>query len=414
MITFERKQLPNGLIVLLHQDKSTPLVAVNLLFRAGSKYDPPKKSGLAHLFEHLMFSGTKEVPDFDTPIQQSGGENNAYTNSDYANYYSYGPAQNLETLLWLEADRLGNLNISQDALSVQQQVVIEELYETCLNLPYGDVWHHVLPLIYRDHPYEWPVIGRDEREIASIDLDDVLQFYRRHYHVGNAILSVAGNFSFEETWGLVEQYFGKLVGQLTHVKTYKYNLEAYRSTRIMLESKVPLEAFYMIFPMPERNHRAYYLLDLLSDLLSDGRSSLLYQTLVKENQLLTAVDAYITGTLDAGLFILEGRLNNGVEIKAAEAKIWEILERLKQVEIRSPLMEKLKNNTESSIVFSESGTLNKAMNLGFFELIGNADLINQEAQIYGGITENELRDACSEYLTVEKASVIQYVPDSNQ
>ncbi len=412
MVRYERAQLDNGLTILLHQDRSTPLVAVNLLFKAGSKYDPPKKSGLAHLFEHLMFSGTARVPDFDTPVQEAGGENNAYTNSDYANYYSYGPANNMETLLWLESDRLSNLNLTQNTLSIQQQVVIEELYETCLNLPYGDMWHHVLPLIYKDHPYQWPVIGRDEREIASIELDDVNQFYHQHYHVGNAIMSIAGNIETDQAWKMVDKYFGSFNGKYDPVKTYTYDLEEYRSRRVKLESKVPFEAFYMIFPMPERSHRAYYQMDLLSDLLSDGRSSLLYQQLVKEHHLLANVDAYITGTLDSGLFIIEGQLVSGVSLDQVEDQIWKLIDRVITEKWSDHIIEKLINNTESNVTFSESGTLNKGMNLCFFELIGNVELINSEVDIYASLTEEELRQAASKYLKRELTSVLHYMPVS--
>ncbi len=412
MVNFEKFELVNGLKVLLHQDRSTPLAAVNLLFKAGSKYDPANKSGLAHLFEHLMFSGTPQVPDFDLPIQEAGGENNAYTNSDYANYYSYGPAENIETLLWLEADRMHDLSVLQDALEIQQQVVIEELHETCFNRPYGDVWHHVLPWVYRDHPYHWPVIGKDQHEIAAITFDDVLDFRRRYYHPGNAILSVAGNIDPHEIERMLNVYFCDLACTSSAAEGSPYDLDSYRSTYVQLPSKVPVEAFFMIFPMPERSHSSYYSLDLLSDLLADGRSSILYQQMVKETHLLSSVDAYITGTVDCGLFVIEGRLSELNTWSQVAGKIDEIIQTLIHDPIKPKVMEKLKNNVESSITFAESGTLNKAMNLAFFEMLGDVHLINDEARCYEQVSIFDLQSDAAHFLDPSKASIFHYRPES--
>jgi predicted Zn-dependent peptidase len=410
MVKYERFELSNGLKVLLHQDDLTPLVAVNLLFNAGSKFDPLHKSGLAHLFEHLMFSGTSAVPDFDEPIQMAGAENNAFTNSDYANYYSYGPHQNLETLLWLEADRLKNLQVSKKSFKTQQKVVIEELHESCFNVPYGDIWHHLLPKIYETHPYRWPTIGLSEAEIAGIKLADVQQFYREYYNVSNCILSVAGHFDLQETKDLIERYFSDAPSNSTRVNTFSFGLEGYKSTFSNIKSDVPVPAFFIAYPMSARISDDYYKLDLLSDLLSMGRSSLFYKALIKESQVLSYADAYITGTHDTGLFIIEGKLSEGVSFEKAKGEITSIIDKLRVEMIEERIMEKLKNGLESSVVFSEISTLGKAMNLAYYELIGDVDLINTEPEKYQHINPESLIQVINQYLREDQATTILYEP----
>ncbi|NND31768.1 MAG: insulinase family protein [Saprospiraceae bacterium] len=410
MVKYERFELSNGLKVLLHQDGLTPLVAVNLLFKAGSKFDPRKKSGLAHLFEHLMFSGTRAVPDFDEPIQMAGAENNAFTNSDYANYYSYGPYQNLETLLWLEADRLKHLRVNKKEFRTQQKVVIEELHESCFNVPYGDIWHHLLPSIYEFHPYQWPTIGLTESEIASITLEDIHQFYKDYYNVSNCILSIAGNFDLEKTKTLVEQYFSDAPPNQTNVPDFIFDQKEYTAKELTVSGDVPVPAFFVAYPMPSRISADYYKLDLVSDLLSMGRSSLFYKSLIKETQVLSYADAYITGTHDTGLFIIEGKLSEGVTFATARSEISKIIDQLVQDNIEERVMQKLKNGLESSVVFSEISTLSKAMNLAYFELIGDVDPINTEPENYRKIQREDISKMVGDYLRSELATTILYLP----
>ncbi|MCB0687029.1 MAG: insulinase family protein [Saprospiraceae bacterium] len=414
MVDYERLILGNGLRVILHRDELTPLVAVNLLFQAGSKFDPPQKSGLAHLFEHLMFAGTPRVPDFDEPIQMAGAENNAFTNSDYADYYSYGPYQNLETLLWLEADRLANLQVTSKAFKTQQKVVIEELHESCLNEPYGDIWHHLLPAIYKNHPYRWPTIGLTAEEIGSIKLKDIKGFYRQYYNAENCILSIAGNLNINETKKLVEKYFSQLPISPASAKNFDFNLREYRPRKIHIQSDVPVPAFYLVFPMVGRTHPDYYVLDLLSDLLALGRSSLFYKKLIKESEVLAAADAYITGTHDTGLFMVEGKLSQGVTYENAIDQILEIIEQVKHELVEDRIMEKLKNGLESSVVFSETSTLSKAMNLAYYELIGDVELINSESEKYQMITATDLQRVTNTYLDQKLMTVLYYEPRSNE
>ena len=410
MVTYERFELANGLRVILHRDELTPLVAVNLLFQAGSKFDPLHKSGLAHLFEHLMFSGTPDVPDFDEPIQIAGAENNAFTNSDYADYYSYGPHQNLETLLWIEADRLANLNVTRKAFNTQQKVVIEELHESCFNEPYGDIWHHLLPAIYESHPYRWPTIGLTEQEIAGIKLKDAQLFYKQYYNVGNCILSIAGNFEIEKAKNLIHKYFSEIATSNEKIGTFDFDLGQYHPRKIFVKSDVPVPAFYLVFPMAGRTHADYYVLDLLSDLLALGRSSLFYKKLIKDTQILAAADAYITGTHDTGLFIIEGKLSKDATFENAYVEIMKIIEQVKEAAVEERVMEKLKNSLESSVVFSETSTLSKAMNLAYYELIGDVELINSESDKYQAITAEDLKRVTRIYLDETLCTTVFYEP----
>ncbi len=412
MIEYQQRQLSNGLMVLLHQDSSTPLVAVNMLFRAGSKYDPPDKTGLAHLFEHLMFSGTDQVPNFDIPVQLAGGENNAFTNSDYADYYTYGPAKSLEAFLWLESDRLEHLRLRPQEFAVQQKVVIEELFESCLSLPYGDVWHHLLPMVYRNFPYAWPTIGRSDKELETITLDDIKSFYRRYYHVSNAILSVAGNIDPSQTDDWVDQYFGQINGTAFPIPEFAFDTKDNVPHRIVIESDVPSESFYLVFPMPGRGDPSYYSLDLFSDLLALGRSSMLYQKFIKENQWLSNVDAYITGNIDTGLFVVEGRLAPAAVLGEIEDCFWKMIEQLVVVGIKQSMMQKLRNTSESNFMFSEVGTLNRAINLGYYQLIGDANLINLEGSIYQSLSAEDLLGVVDRFIRPDKASLVHYVPKS--
>ena len=410
MIDYRRITLPNGLTVLLHQDRSTPLVALNILFNAGSKFDPPSKTGLAHLFEHLMFSGTTSVPNFDEPMQMAGGENNAFTNSDYTSYYCYGPASNLETFIWLEADRIENLRLREQEFKVQQKVVIEELHESCWSVPYGDVWHHILPMVYGQFPYAWPTIGRSENELEMITLDDAKAFYEKHYRVSNAILSIVGHIDISKTIDYVNKYFGKLNGSVNAPREFKFRQDQIPARRLSMHGDVPLESFYFIFPMPGRHSKEYYALDLISDLLAVGKSSLLYQTFIKSNQYLSSVDAYITGNIETGLFIVEGKISAAADLSFVEEAFWQLIHTLGKEGLSDDLMQKLKNTSESNITFSEIGTLNKAMNLGYFELVGDVDLINNEGEIYQGIEAKFLVNVLRKYICKDNMYSLHYMP----
>lgn len=408
VIEFSRFTLDNGLRVLVHEDRSTPMVAVNVLYNVGSKDESPEKTGFAHLFEHLMFSGSANIPDFDEPIQKAGGESNAFTNNDITNFYETLPAENIETAFWLESDRMLNLNFNQKSLDTQRKVVIEEFKEVCLNSPYGDVWHHLADLAYKVHPYRWPTIGKIPKHIEDARMEDVKDFYYKYYRPNNAILVVAGNTNLTQVKILAEKWFGEIPAGTVP----KRQLAQEPTQKILQQkinyAKVPVDALYMAFHIPERIHKDYYAIDLLSDVLSNGQSSRLYRRLLKERKLFVSIDAYITGSIDPGLFIIEGRPVDGVSLEEAEVAIWEELELLKKEAIPEEELQKLKNKVESSLVFSEASILNKAINLAFFELLDDAQRINDEVDYYQQITTEQILQTARQILIRENCSELYY------
>lgn len=408
MIDFFRFELENGLKVLVHEDDSTPMAAINILYDVGARDESPDKTGFAHLFEHLMFSGSENVTDFDDPIQRAGGENNAFTNNDLTNFYDILPAQNIETAFWLESDRMFALNVTQEALDVQRKVVVEEFKETCLNRPYGDIWHYLADLTFKKHPYKWPTIGKVIAHIEEAKIEDVQDFYKKYYCPNNAILVVAGNVKCAQVKALAEKWFGDIPRGAVPVRNLPIEPPQQKAQYQKVEAKVPVDAFYMAFHIPHRMHEDYYVIDLLSDVLSNGRSSRLYRRLLKEQRLFVNIDAYITGSIDPGLLIIEGKPAEGVSMEQAEAAIWRELEILKKELVPKQELEKLKNKIESTLVFSESSVLNKAINLAFFELVGDAKRINEEVKLYEKIQSADLLRIAQNTLTKENYSLLYY------
>lgn len=407
-IAYEKITLTNGLRVLLHKDLSTPLVAVNVVYDVGSKDENPIMTGFAHLFEHLMFGGSENIPDFDTPIQMAGGENNAFTNSDMTNFYNVLPAENLETALWLESDRMKKLAFSEESLEIQKKVVIEEFKETCLNEPYGDMWHHISELSYKKHPYRWPTIGRVPEHIAEAQLQDVVDFFYKHYTPSNAILIVAGKIDIEETIALTEKWFVDIPSGVKYERNLEQDTEVHTFQQKVVTSHVPTPAIYLAFHMVERTHPDYYAYDLLSDAMSNGRSSRFYQKLYKEDRLFSHIDAYISGTFDPGMFIIEGRPMEGVSIDEARSAIWRELELLKQTVIDEIELQKIKNKVESSLEYSEVNVLHKAISLAYFELLGDASRINSEAAAYQEVTSEDIQRVAQSLFTLDNCSELIY------
>ncbi len=411
MITYEKFELANGLRFLVHEDESTPMAAVNILYNVGSRDESPDRTGFAHLFEHLMFGGSKNIPEFDDPLQHAGGDGNAFTNNDITNFYDTIPAENLETVFWLESDRMLSLRFSKRSLNVQKKVVVEEFKETCLNEPYGDLWHHINDMAYTKHPYRWPTIGLEPRHIKEATLEDVEDFFYKHYGPNNAIIVVAGKVKLAEVKALAEKWFGEIPAR--EVPPRQLPVEPPQTEmkrRRVQQANVPAPCLYIAFKMPPRMERDFYVTDLISDALANGRSSRLYQQLLKEQRLFSQIDAYVTGNIDAGLFIIEGRPSEGISLETAEAAVWKILDDLKENLIEPIEMEKLQNQMESTLVFSEYGVLNKATNLAFFELLGDASLINTEAQIYTSITTEEMRQVARQIFRTENTCVLYYLP----
>ncbi len=413
MIDFVKFKLDNGLVLIVHTDYSTPIAAFNLLYRVGSKNENPERTGFAHLFEHLMFGGSVNIPVFDEPLERVGGENNAFTTNDLTNYYITVPAENIETAFWLESDRMLSLAFSKKSLDVQKSVVIEEFNQRYLNQPYGDVWLHLRPLSYKVHPYRWPTIGQSPEHISRATLIDVKNFFFSHYAPNNAILCVAGPVEPDNILSLTQKWFGSIEPRQLVSKSIPQEPEQNESRHLTLERDVPFNAIYKAYHMCNRLHADYAAVDLLSDLLSNGHSSRLYQRLVKEKQLFSSVNAYITGDVDEGLFILTGQLYGSTTFSQAEEALDQEIEELKNTPVDGVELEKVKNKFEANFLFEQENVLNNAMNLAYYELLGNADLLNSELQRYASITNDDIKRVANITLNENNCSTLYYKSKSN-
>ncbi len=409
MVNFNRFVLDNGLKVLVHEDYTTPMAVVNVLYDVGARDEDPEKTGFAHLFEHLMFGGSINVPSYDEPLQRVGGENNAFTSNDITNYYISLPASNIETAFWLESDRMLSLAFSEKSLEVQRNVVCEEFKQRYLNQPYGDVWLKLRPLAYKNHPYRWATIGKDLAHIEQATIDDVKDFFAKHYNPANAILVVGGAVNTEDVKELVEKWFGSIPRGEKPVRKLPVEPEQTEPRREVVKADVPLNAIYMAFHMPARKDTAYYETDLISDILSRGNASRLYVSLIKDQKLFSEINAYITGSADPGLFVIEGKLIEGVAPEVAEAAIWEQLEVLKTELVGENEFTKVKNKVESTMAFAEMSLLDKAMNLAFFELLGNAGDLNSEVQKYLVLTPQDILRRAQKIFRKENSSTLLYL-----
>lgn len=408
MIQVNRYTLANGLLIVHNEDDSTQMVALNLLYDVGARDEDPSHTGFAHLFEHLMFGGSLHIPDYDTPVQNAGGENNAWTNNDITNYYITLPHQNVETGFWLESDRMLSLDFSPKSLEVQRQVVIEEFKQRNLNQPYGDASHLLRELAYESHPYRWPTIGKEIAHIAQATLEEVKDFFYRFYAPNNAILAVTGHISFEETIRLAEKWFGPIPARNISPRQLPAEKPQTAVRRKTVERKVPVDAIYMAFHMSNRMHPDYYVYDMITDILSNGRSSRFIQSLVQEQKLFTSIDAYISGSLDEGLLHVTGKPVEGVSLEQAEEAIWKELEKMKTVPVSEQELEKVKNRYESEQIFNNINYLNVATNLAFFELTGKAEDINEEVGKYRAVTAEQIQATSVRCFVPENCSILYY------
>jgi predicted Zn-dependent peptidase len=408
MINFEKFELENGLKVIVHHDRSTQIVAVNLLYDVGARDENPDRTGFAHLFEHLMFGGSVHIPKYDTPLERAGGENNAFTNNDITNYYLTIPKQNLELAFWLESDRMLDLAFSEKSLEVQRNVVIEEFKQSYLNQPYGDVWLLLRPMAYKTHPYQWATIGKDISHIEKATMEDVRAFYKRFYNPNNAILTVAGDVDTHHVKQLAEKWFGSIPAGNGYSRNIPKELRQDEPRRLSVERNVPFDALYKAFHMCSRDDRQYHTTDLVSDILSNGDSSRLFTRLVKEKNIFSDIHAYITGDRDEGLFIFSGKLVKGVTMEEAELAVQEEIHQITTSPVGIEELEKVKNKIESTLEFSEISVLNKAMNLSYSELLGDADLINQEKSLYTAVTREGIMETAKEIFREENCSTLCY------
>ncbi len=413
MIEFERFKLKNGLTVLFHKDITTPMVVINTLYDVGARDESEEKTGFAHLFEHLMFGGSVNIPDFDMPLQNAGGESNAFTSNDITNYYDVLPAHNIETGLWLESDRMLSLAFTPKSLEVQRNVVIEEFKQRYLNQPYGDVWLELRPLAYHKHPYKWATIGKEISHIENATMEDVKDFFHKHYNPSNAILCIAGNFELETIKNLVEKWYGDIPAGKKPARILPLEPKQKEFREKIIERNVPSDAFYYAFKMPERRDPAYYIADVLSDALGREKSSRLYISIKKEKQIASSISAYITGSLDDGLLIISGKLNPGKTFEEVDSAIWEVLNDVKTNAISKEELAKLLIKIRTEKEFQEQGLLNRAMNLCTFELLGDANGINEEAQIYQSIEPKHLQKIAKEILLPTNCTLLKVKAISN-
>ncbi len=408
MINVNRYLLSNGLRVIHEEDRTTQMVALNILYNVGARDEHPDHTGFAHLFEHLMFGGSLHIPDYDTPIQIAGGENNAWTNNDLTNFYLTLPKQNIETGFWLESDRMLSLSFNPNSLDVQRQVVIEEFKQRCLNQPYGDAGHLMRAMAYKVHPYQWPTIGKKIDHIAQATMSEVKDFFFRFYAPNNAILVVTGNISFDETKALAEKWFGPIERRNVPERHLPQEPQQTEERRQAVERDVPADTLYMAFHKCDRKHPDYYAFDALSDILSNGKSSRLAQHLVRERRIFNSVDAYISGSIDAGLFTIFGKPAKGISLEEAEKAVWEELATLQEEQITEDELEKVKNRYESNQIFSNMNYLTVATNLAYAELIGKAEDINVDVANYRKVSTQQLQRIAQTTFQHSNCSTLYY------
>jgi zinc protease len=409
MVKFERFVLENGLKVLVHEDTTTPMAVLNILYDVGARDEDPEKTGFAHLFEHLMFGGSVNIPSYDEPLQRVGGENNAFTSNDITNYYITLPAVNLETAFWLESDRMLSLAFSEKSLEVQRNVVCEEFKQRYLNQPYGDVWLKLRPLVYKKHAYQWPTIGKELSHIENATIEDVKAFFKKHYNPQNAIMVVGGNVKLADVKNLAEKWFAPIPAGEKYNRNLPQEPEQTTEVKETVYADVPSSAIYKVFKMPAKKDADYPVADLISDILSQGKSSRLYRNLVKENQLFSDINAYNFGSLDTGMFVIEGRINPEVKIEDADRAIWKELEILKNELVSQEELTKVKNKFESTFEFSEMSLLDKAMNLAYYELLGDAALFNNEVSKYLKISSEDIKSVSQNLFQEQKATTLYYL-----
>ncbi len=408
MLTFKKIILENGLTVICSQDPNTPMSVVNVLYKVGARNEDPNKTGFAHLFEHLMFGGSKNAPQFDRELEVAGGSNNAFTNNDLTNYYDIIPVQNIETALWLESDRMANLDINEKSLSVQRSVVSEEFKENYINQPYGMAWHHLRALAYKVHPYRWPTIGLSLKHIEEATLDDVRDFYQKFYHPANAILTVISPLDCDKSFELATKWFEDIPARNIPSQNIPQEPPQKEIRRKTVEDDVPMDALYMAFHIDARKCPAYYVHNLITDILSNGTSSRLYTRLVKEKQLFSSISAWADGALDPGLIVITGRLSPGISPEKGEEAIWHELELLKTQAVNTAELEKVKNKVEFEITSNLIALMHRGFALAYYEMLENAEWINQEIDKYRKVTAEEILHEANKRLIPSNSSILYY------
>jgi len=413
MIQFEKFTLANGLRVIIHRDNSTPMAVVNVMYDVGARDEDPNRTGFAHLFEHLMFGGSLHIESYDEPLQMAGGDNNAYTTQDLTTYHVQLPAENIETAFWLESDRMLSLAFTEKSLDVQRKVVSEEFKEHYINKPYGDAWHKIRDLAYEVHPYRWMTIGKELSHIENATLEDVKNFFFKFYRPVNAVLVVAGNVSVDQVKMLAEKWFGDIPSGEKYYRHLPKEPSQQKAKKMEVKADVPLDALYKCWHIASRLDPRYYVTDLITDILSGGGSTRLYQSLVKEKKLFSNVECYHFGNFDNGLLTIEGKLVKGIKMEDAEKAVDEELEKIKTTLIGESELMKVKNKTESTIAFEDMAVMSRAISLAFYELLGDAELMNQELQKYNAVTSEDILNESRNIFREENSSTLYYYSNNN-
>lgn len=414
MIEYKEHKLANGLQLIVHEDHQSPVVCLNILYKVGSRNEQPDKTGFAHLFEHLMFGGSKNIESFDEPLQKVGGDNNAFTSPDITNYYITIPSNNVETAFWLESDRMMSLSFDSEVLEVQRKVVIEEFKQRYLNQPYGDLWLKLRPEAYKKHPYQWATIGKEISHIEDATMEDVKAFFDKFYNPSNAVLVVAGDITEKKAVELTEQWFGSIPSMGTVKQEISKEPLQTEARFLEIRSAVPAAAIYKVYHIPARTEKDYHAVDLFSDILGRGKSSYLNQRLVNELQWMTSVSAYVSGSYDPGLLTISGRINEGISIEEVDAEIARTIERVLTQGVTERELQKIKNQAEASMIFSETELLNRAMGLAYSSFLGNTNMVNEELEIIQAILAEDVLAAGKAYLKTSNCTTVYYLPENEE
>ena len=412
MIQFDRFTLDNGLKVLVHQDTSTPMAVVNVLYNVGSKDENPHKTGFAHLFEHLMFGGSVNIPEYDEPLQRAGGENNAYTTNDLTNYYCQLPAENIETAFWLESDRMLSLAFSEKSLEVQRKVVCEEFKEHYINKPYGDAWHKMRNLAYTQHPYQWMTIGASLEHVEQATMQEVKDFFFQFYRPNNAILVVTGNVTTDQVKVLAEKWFGPIEAGKPYHRNLPVEPKQEKNKSLDVRADVPMDMLMMTWHMGGRFDASYHATDLITEVLGGGASARLYEELIKKKQIFSSIDCYHFGTIDPGLLVIEGKLVKGISMSVAEKAVLDEVAKLTNDLLEEKEVQKVINKTERIICFEDMSIMNRAHSLAFYELLGDAQLMNTELEKYQAVTPAIIQATAQAIFTEQNRNTLYYYSKS--
>jgi predicted Zn-dependent peptidase len=388
------------------------MAVVNVLYNVGAKDEDPAKTGFAHLFEHLMFGGSVNIPVYDEPLQRAGGENNAYTTNDLTNYYCQIPAENIETAFWLESDRMLSLAFSKKSLEVQRKVVCEEFKEHYINKPYGDAWHKMRSLAYTQHPYRWMTIGASLQHVEDATIEDVKDFFFQFYRPNNAILVVTGNVQTEQVKQLAQKWFGPIEAGKPYVRNLPKEPVQEKSRSMDVRADVPLDMLMMTWHMGGRFDEGYHATDLITEVLGGGTSARLYEQLIKVKQIFSSIDCYHFGTVDPGLLVIEGKLVKGISMAVAEKAVLEEIEKIKNEILDAKELQKVINKTESVICFEDMSIMNRAHSLAYYELLGDADLMNKELGMYQKVTPSMIQHTAQQIFQDSNRNTLYYYSKS--